>query len=95
MPKAAGLDVCSHQYRTARSWLIAAAVEIVLDHCSEDDRARLKLIAAPEVQDSEAMIPEFNEEMNQHTDLVLQQAIATISILISKNYNITVMKKEF
>ncbi|QNI54576.1 hypothetical protein SynBIOSE41_02071 [Synechococcus sp. BIOS-E4-1] len=41
------------------------------------------------------MIPEFNEEMNQHTDLVLQQAIATISILISKNYNITVMKKEF
>ena len=81
-------------YRKAREWLISAAVETVLDHCSEEDRARLRLNASPELQDCEALIPEFNEETNQYADLIVQQAIATISILISKQYNITILKPE-
>ena len=81
-------------YRQAREWLISAAVETVLDHCSEEDRARLRLNASPELQNCEALIPEFNEETNRYADLIVQQAIATISILISKQYNITILKPE-
>ena len=94
MPRAVGHDDRSLRYRSARRWLISAAVDTLLDHCSEADRDRLNLIAAPEVQDPDAMILEFNEETNQHVDLVVQQAIATISILISKTYNITVLKQD-
>ena len=94
MPKAAGQDDHSPRFSNARSWLIAAAVETVLDHCSDADRDRLKLVAAPAAQDPEAMILDFNEEMNQYADLVVQQAIATISMLISKNYKITISKQE-
>ena len=81
-------------YRKARECLISAAVETVLDHCSEEDRARLRLNASPEIQNCEALIPEFNEETNRYADLIVQQAIATISILISKQYNITILKPE-
>ena len=94
MPRAVGHDDRSLRYRNARRWLISAAVDTLLDHCSEADRDRLNLIAAPEVQDPDAMILEFNEETNQYADLIVQQAIATISILISKQYNITILKPE-
>ncbi len=94
MPNNSGQIDRSPGYRQAREWLISAAVETVLDHCSEKDRARLRLVTPPELQDSAVLIPEFNEETNQNTDLIVQQAIATISILISKEYNITILKPE-
>ena len=94
MPKHAGLSDRFTGYRQARQWLISAALETVLAHCSEADRARLRLVEASDLQDSEALIPEFNEETNQHADLIVQQAIATISMLISKQYNITISKPE-
>ncbi len=94
MPSGDEQDDCSYRYKKARGWLISAAVENVLDHCSETDRERLNLITAAEVQDPEAMIPEFNEETIQYADLIVQQAIATISILISKKYAITILKQE-
>ena len=94
MSKQIGKNDRSPGYRQAREWLISAALETVLDHCSEEDRARLRLNASPEFQDCEALIPEFNEETNQYADLIVQQAIATISILISKQYNITILKPE-
>ena len=92
MSKDSGQNDRSPGYRQAREWLISAAVESVLDHCSEEDRARLRLNASPEIQNSEALIPEFNEETEQYADLIVQQAIATISIMISKEYNITILK---
>ena len=79
-------------YRQAREWLISAAVETVLDHCSEEDRARLRLNVSSDLQNCDVLIPDFNEETNQYADLIVQQAIATISILISKEYNINVLK---
>ena len=94
MSKDFGQNDRSPGYRQAREWLISAAVETVLDHCSEADRARLRLNASLELQNCEALIPEFNEETNQYADLIVQQAIATISILISKEYNITILKQE-
>ena len=94
MTKDVGQNDRSPVYRQAKEWLISAALQTVLDHCSEEDRARLRLIAASELQNSEALIPEFNEETDQHADLIVQQAIATISILISKEYNITILKPE-
>ena len=84
----------SSGYGKAREWLISAALETVLDHCSADDRARLRLISPSEIQDSEGLIPEFSEESNQYADLIVQQAIATISIMICKEYNITILKPE-
>ena len=94
MSKQTGKNDRSPGYRQARECLISAAVETVLDHCSEEDRARLRLNASPELQNCEALIPEFNEETNRYADLIVQQAIATISILISKQYNITILKPE-
>ena len=92
MSKDSGQNDRSPGYRQAREWLISAAVETVLDHCSEEDRARLRLKESPEHQISEALIPELNEETNQYADLIVQQAIATISILISKEYNVTILR---
>ena len=92
MSKDSGQTDHSPGYRQAKEWLISAAVETVLDHCSEEDRARLRLKESPELQNSEALIPELNEETNQYADLIVQQAIATISILISKEYNVTILK---
>ena len=92
MPKDSGQIDRSPGYRQAREWLISAAVETVLDHCSEEDRARLRLNVSPDLQDCDVLIPDFNEEINQYADLIVQQAIATISILISKEYNITILK---
>ena len=94
MSKQTGKNDRSPGYRQARECLISAAVETVLDHCSEEDRARLRLNASPELQNCEALTPEFNEETNRYADLIVQQAIATISILISKQYNITILKPE-
>ena len=92
MSKDSGQNDRSPGYRQAREWLISAAVQTVLDHCSEEDRARLRLVDSSELQASEALIPEFSEEANQHADLVVQQAIATISMLITKEYSIRVLK---
>ena len=91
MPEHDGLRVRSTGYGQAREWLISAAVQSVLDHCSEEDRVRLKLVDPCELQASEALIPEFSEEANQHADLVVQQAIATISMLITKEYSIRIL----
>ena len=91
MPMEFGQNVRLTGYRKSREWLISAAVENVLDHCSEQDRARLNLTADSEAQETEALIPEFNEKTNGHVDLIVQQAIATISILISKEYNIAAL----
>ena len=92
MSKETGKNDRSPGYRQAREWLISAALETVLDHCSEEDRARLRLNVSPELQNCDALIPDFNEETNQYADLIVQQAIATISILISKEYSITILK---
>ena len=92
MPKDSRQNDRSPGYRQAREWLISAALEAVLDHCSEEDRERLRLIVSPQLQESEALIPEFNEETNQYADLIVQQAIASISILISKEYNINLLR---
>jgi hypothetical protein len=92
MPEHDGLRDRSTGYGQAREWLISAAVQTVLDHCSEEDRDRLRLVDSSELQASEALIPEFSEEANQHADLVVQQAIATISMLITKEYSIRVLK---
>ena len=92
MSKESGQTDHSPGYRQARECLISAAVETVLDHCSEEDRARLRLNVFPDLQNCDALIPVFNEETNQYADLIVQQAIATISILISKEYNITILK---
>ena len=92
MPELDGLGDRSTGYGQAREWLISAAVQSVLDHCSEEDRSRLKLVDPSELQASEALIPEFSEEANQHADLVVQQAIATISMLIAKEYRIRILK---
>ena len=81
-----------HCYEQARNRLIAAAVEDVLEHCSDQDRVRLNLIPDAGSQGSDVPIPEFNEKTDQYVDLIVQQAIATISILISKEYNITILK---
>ncbi len=92
MSRETGQTDRSPGYRQAREWLISAALETVLDHCSEEDRARLRLNVSPQFQDCNVLIPDFNEETSQYADLIVQQAIATISILISKEYNITVLK---
>jgi len=92
MSKETGKNDRSPGYRQAREWLISAALENVLDHCSEEDRARLRLYLSPEIQKCDVLIPDFNEETNQYADIIVQQAIATISILISKEYSITIVK---
>ena len=81
-------------YEQARNRLIAAAVEDVLEHCSDQDRVRLNLIPDAGSQGSDVPIPEFNEKTDQYVDLIVQQAIATISILICKQFDITVLKPE-
>ena len=94
MPNDAGQNDRLSGYSQAREWLISAAVETVLNHCSEEDRERLKLMPTSAPQGYEVLIPEFNDEANQYADLVVQQAIATISMLICKEYNISVLKLE-
>ena len=94
MPKDAGQNDRAPRYRQAREGLISAAVEIVLNHCSEEDRERLKLMSSSAPQDSEVFIPEFNNEITQYADLIAQQAIATISMQISKQYNISIPKPD-
>ena len=81
-------------YEQTRNRLIAAAVEDVLEHCSDQDRVRLNLIPDAGSQGSDVLIPEFNEKTDQYVDLILQQAIASISILICKQFDITVLKPE-
>ena len=81
-------------YEQARNRLIAAAVEDVLEHCSDQDRVRLNLIPDAGSQGSDVLIPEFNEKTDQYVDLILQQAIASISIPICKQFDITVLKSE-
>ena len=81
-------------YEQAHNRLIAAAVEDVLAHCSDQDLVRLNLIPDAGSQGSDVPIPEFNEKTDQYVDLIVQQAIATISILICKQFNITVLKPE-
>ena len=81
-------------YEQTRNRLIAAAVEDVLEHCSDQDRVRLNLIPDAGSQGSDVLIPEFNEKTDQYVDLILQQAIASISILICKQFDITVLKSE-
>ena len=92
MSKETGKNDRPPGYMQAREWLISAALQNVLDHCSEEDRARIRLNVSPELQNSDVLIPDFNDETNQHADLIVQQAIATISVLISKKYNITILK---
>tara|TARA_B100001093_G_C26636486_1_gene931187 strand:- start:500 stop:808 length:309 start_codon:yes stop_codon:yes gene_type:complete len=94
MPNDAGLNDRLPSYRQAREWLISAAVETVLNHCSEEDHERLKLMASSDPQDYELLIPEFNDESNQYADLIVQQAIATISMLICKEYDISILKPD-
>ena len=80
-------------YRQARGWLIAAASADILEHCSEDDRVRLLSSAIREAHDVGVVIPELNEQTRQLTDGVVEQAIATIAMLISKNQGIKIAKQ--
>ena len=81
-------------YRQAKGWLMAAASRNVLEHCSEYDRARLLSSVTTPLQEDQEFIPELNEETHQLADKVVEQAIATIAILIAKKCSISILKKD-
>ena len=73
---------------------VAAASRNVLEHCSEDDRARLLSSVTTPLQEDQEFIPELNVETHQLADKVVEQAIATIAILIAKKCSISILKKD-
>ncbi len=84
----------SQLYQQAKGWLVAAAAGNILDHCSAEDRARMLLSAAEEFQGNDVFIPELNDQTSHETDLIVQQAIATIAVLLAKNYSIKISKED-
>ena len=84
----------SQLYEQAKSWLVAAAAGNILDHCSAEDRARMLLSTSENLQDSDVFIPELDDQTSHETDLIVQQAIATIAVLLAKNFSINISKEE-
>ena len=78
----------------ARGWLIAAASADILDHCSQKDRGRLLSTVNNDLQHGEVFIPELDEQTAQFADGVVEQAIATLAMLISKNCGINISKED-
>ena len=83
----------SELYGQARGWLIAAASADILDHCAQKDRGRLLSTANNDLQNGELFIPELDEQTAQLADGVVEQAIATLAMLISKNCGINISKE--
>ena len=81
-------------YGQARGWLIAAASADILEHCAQKDRGRLLSTANNDLQHGEVFIPELDEQTAQFADGVVEQAIATLAMLISKNYGINLSKED-
>ena len=81
-------------YGQARAWLIAAASADILEHCSENDRARLLSTSDNDGRGGEVVIPELDDETHQLTDGIVEQAIATIAMLISKQHRIRISKED-
>ena len=81
-------------YGQARGWLIAAASADILEHCAQKDRGRLLSTANNDLQDGDVFIPDLDEQTAQFADGVVEQAIATLAMLISKNYGINLSKED-
>ena len=77
-----------------KGWLIAAASANILDHCSDKDRVGLLATATNDAQHAEVFVPELDEEIDQLADGIVEQAIATAAVLISKAYGINISKQD-